>query len=157
MANWCINRFVVSHDNLRVISRIRKAFSCGRLFDEFIRAPTERTMEKDDINLMSWTCKNWGTPCDVGKDRFNTVAELSPNAALYEIETRDTPPLIVFNHWVGIGCHVNGWFWEPFMQLKGTYSNKKVRYEKCEPPETLFRATSQTEKKSPIASEKERR
>jgi hypothetical protein len=100
MPNWCINHFIISHKNRRVIRTIIKPYNRGWL---------------------------WGGDKYFGVARGHSSRMIRRNTLVLEFETAWAPPLVVLDFWVDIGFDVKGdFFREPDGDISGTYKNKRI-------------------------------
>lgn len=84
MPNWCENVVIIEHEDRRMIERLEKACSEGKLLE------TLRPMPSGEWNY-DWCVSNWGTKWDVEVHTFNT----SPNGLSLELmfDSAWSPPI----------------------------------------------------------------
>ena len=136
MPNWCSNNLSLSHKDPAMISRAKKAFEDGRLFDEFVPIPKDLCINADVggdtpeqidnvkkhgyTDWYSFCLENWGTKWDVSNGFINLDA---PKELDLGFDTAWNPPVAFYKKMEELGFTVSADYREEGMGFIGEYSD----------------------------------
>ena len=115
MPNWCYNNLELSHNDLEMVARAKKAFEDGNFFNEFVPLP-----EDQEDNWYDWHCENWGTKWDVANQFIGL--ESSKELELY-FDTAWSPPLPFYEKMEKLGFKISAEYKEDGMGYIGEYAD----------------------------------
>ena len=146
MPNWCNNTLEISHEDPAMMERVRKAFTDGRLLDEFIPVPKSlhivsgrvgddtdpkqielEAQEKANFEAHGYStwydfCVNeWGTKWDIGGDGMEPHDD-GPNRNTLAFDSAWAPPCAAMDKLMDLGFSVRLYYYEPGMAFAGIYS-----------------------------------
>ncbi len=152
MPNWCNNTLEISHEDPAMMARVRKAFTDGRLLDEFIPVPKSLHIvsgrvgddtdpkqieleEQEKANLeahgyATWYdyCVNeWGTKWDIGGDGMEPHDD-GPNRTTLAFDSAWAPPCAAMDKLMDMGFSVRLYYYEPGMCFAGIYDENGDDY-----------------------------
>lgn len=147
MPNWCNNVVELSHEDTEMIQRAKRAFTEGKLLNEFIPVPEDlhivagrvgddsdpkqieleaaekRNIEKYGYKTWYDFCvAEWGTKWDVGGDD-GCVTEDSPNKLTMSFDSAWSPPVDAYVKLEELGFQVRAYYYEPGMCFAGIYED----------------------------------
>ena len=153
MPNWCNNVVELAHEDPAMIERAKKAFTDGRLLDEFIPVPKSlhivagRVGANDDpkqieleaqakANLEAHGYKDWydycvnewGTKWDVGGDDYNKPQQDSPNKITMSFDSAWAPPCAAYEKLLDLGFSVRAYYYESGMCFAGIWEDGNDDY-----------------------------
>jgi len=153
MPNWCNNVVELAHEDPAMIERAKKAFTDGRLLDEFIPVPKSlhivagrvganddpkqielEAQEKANLEAHGYKdwydyCVNeWGTKWDVGGDDYNEPQQDSPNKITMSFDSAWAPPCAAYEKLLDLGFSVRAYYYEPGMAFCGVWDEG---YDDC--------------------------
>jgi len=152
MPNWCNNTLEISHEDPAMMERVRKAFTDGRLLDEFIPVPKSlqivagrvgddndpkqielEAQEKANIEAHGYStwydyCVNeWGTKWDIGGDGMEPHDD-GPNRTTLAFDSAWAPPCAAMDKLMDMGFSVRLYYYEPGMCFAGIYDENGDDY-----------------------------
>ena len=145
MPNWC-NNFVEISGSKEQLDRVEKAFTEGRLCDEFIPIPAElrdttapsredeatRAALIEKYGSADWydfCVNNWGTKWDVGGDvDYGGVGRDSPEYLTISFDSAWAPPCGLYEALEAEGMSVRAYYYESGMCFAGVFENG---YDDC--------------------------
>jgi hypothetical protein len=145
MPNWCNNTLEISHEDPAMMARVRKAFTDGRLLNEFIPVPKSLEIvagrvgvdaDPEQIALEAAQASNiethgykdwydfcvneWGTKWDIGGDGMEPHDD-GPNRTTLTFDSAWAPPIAAMEKFQDIGFSVRLYYYEPGMCFAGIY------------------------------------
>jgi hypothetical protein len=148
MPNWCNNTLELAHEDPAMIERARKAFTEGKLLEEFIPVPKslhivagrvgddndpkqielhEQTMQNLSVygyaNWYDFCVAEWGTKWDVGGDDYNAPIQESPNKITMSFDSAWSPPTSAYEKLFDLGFSVRAYYYEPGMAFAGIWED----------------------------------
>ena len=135
MPNWCENTVTLSHANPAMIARVKKAFTAGNLFNEFIPMPPGL---QETEAWYEWALENWGTKWDVEGD---IILEYGPSGAeeaaaagtsvKLAFRSAWSPPIPIYEKLSAEGFYIEASYSEEAMEFCGEWSTygKEVYYD----------------------------
>jgi hypothetical protein len=152
MPNWCNNTLEISHEDPAMMERVRKAFSDGRLLDEFIPVPKSLQIvagrvgadaDPEQIALEAAQASNiethgykdwydycvneWGTKWDIGGDGMEPHDD-GPNRTTLAFDSAWAPPCAAMDKFMDMGFSVRLYYYEPGMAFCGIYDENGDNY-----------------------------
>jgi hypothetical protein len=152
MPNWCNNTLEISHEDPAMMERVRKAFTDGRLLDEFIPVPKSlhivsgrvgddtdpkqielEAQEKANFEAHGYAtwydyCVNeWGTKWDIGGDGMEPHDD-GPNRTTLAFDSAWAPPCAAMDKLMDLGFSVRLYYYEPGMCFAGIYDENGDDY-----------------------------
>jgi hypothetical protein len=152
MPNWCNNTLEISHEDPDMMERVRKAFTDGRLLDEFIPVPKSlhivagrvgddtdpkqielEAQEKANLEAHGYStwydfCVNeWGTKWDIGGDGMEPHDD-GPNRTTLAFDSAWAPPTAAMDKLMDMGFSVRLYYYEPGMCFAGIYDENGDDY-----------------------------
>jgi hypothetical protein len=152
MPNWCNNTLEISHEDPAMMERVRKAFTDGRLLDEFIPVPKSlhivagrvgddtdpkqielEAQEKANLEAHGYStwydfCVNeWGTKWDIGGDGMEPHDD-GPNRTTLAFDSAWAPPTAAMDKLMDMGFSVRLYYYEPGMCFAGIYDENGDDY-----------------------------
>jgi hypothetical protein len=152
MPNWCNNTLEISHEDPAMMERVRKAFTDGRLLDEFIPVPKSlhivagrvgddtdpkqielEAQEKANLEAHGYStwydfCVNeWGTKWDIGGDGMEPHDD-GPNRTTLAFDSAWAPPCAAMDKLMDMGFSVRLYYYEPGMCFAGIYDENGDDY-----------------------------
>lgn len=143
MPNWCNNVVELSHEDPAMLERVKKAFTDGRLCDEFIPMPDElkgSTSPNRDVasaeqleekygytDWYSFAVNEWGTKWDVG-GQDSDIQEIDENTIQLSFDSAWSPPLALFLKLETLDFKVKAYYNEPGMCFAGLYKDYDEEY-----------------------------
>jgi hypothetical protein len=152
MPNWCNNTLEISHEDPAMMERVRKAFTDGRLLDEFIPVPKSlhivsgrvgddtdpkqielEAQEKANLEAHGYAtwydyCVNeWGTKWDIGGDGMEPHDD-GPNRTTLAFDSAWAPPCAAMDKLMDLGFSVRLYYYEPGMCFAGIYDENGDDY-----------------------------
>jgi hypothetical protein len=152
MPNWCNNTLEISHEDPAMMERVRKAFTDGRLLDEFIPVPKSlhivsgrvgddtdpkqielEAQEKANLEAHGYAtwydyCVNeWGTKWDIGGDGMEPHDD-GLNRTTLAFDSAWAPPCAAMDKLMDLGFSVRLYYYEPGMCFAGIYDENGDDY-----------------------------
>lgn len=138
MPNWCDNTLEVSHEDPKMITRLKEAFIAGRLCDEFIPIPAElretTAPNRDEAKVVEsliekygaadwydFCVNNWGTKWDVGGEYCYIDGD--DKSVSMSFESAWSPPTGLYVKLEELGFNVRAMYYEPGMAFAGIYED----------------------------------
>ena len=137
MPNWCENTVTLSHANPAMIARVKKAFTAGNLFNEFIPMPPGL---QETEAWYEWALENWGTKWDVEGDdeawaiileQGRAAEEAAGTSVKLAFRSAWSPPIPVYEKLSAEGFYIEASYSEEAMEFCGEWSThaKEVYYD----------------------------
>ena len=132
MANWCLNRAVITHDMKVKVSDLYR-ISAGDFFNFFLPPPNELCNEdslKDkDFNLQeygadnlrSWRINNWGNPSPPILGWIEREMSDNGDYVTLRLDTKWFPAIGIYEELERQGYRVKAYYWEPYSGICGSY------------------------------------
>lgn len=136
MPNWCANVLDLTHDDLTMIARAKKALEDERFCDEFVPLPdalketTAPSINNKDTEALigetgyaDWYNHNvgeWGTKWDFGSSDISHSYE---NHIHCSFDTAWGPPVALMEKLEDMGFSVHLQYYEPGMSFCGVYQD----------------------------------
>jgi len=113
MPNWCQNIAIFSHNEEKMMEKLKQGISKNNLLNEFI------PREDDKEDWYEWSLKNWGTKWEVNIERIKE----DENGIEISFESAWTPPINFYKTMVEMGFEVKAAYLEIDMLLVGEFIN----------------------------------
>ena len=137
MPNWCNNTIELAHEDPAMIERAAKAFTDGKLLNEFIPIPAElqdttspvreTTATTEQLihfhgaaDWYSWCINNWGTKWDISPYEGGIQEDGRFSGSF---DTAWGPATVAYEKLEELGFSVRAYYYEPGMGFCGIYED----------------------------------